>query len=69
MAQINRWEWTLHLTTDQHGAPEFAWLSVEDEECMPLWVADQEFGPFDSLLDVCRWLSGNIRRHRNVPTP
>jgi hypothetical protein len=57
-----RLEWTLHLTTDRGGNPEFAWLSRwGDEDSAQYWVADAEFGPFDTMLDVGRWCAKQVR--------
>lgn len=54
-------EWSLHMTVDKHLHPEFAWLSRDDEHLGARWVADCEFGPFDTLLDVYRWLQKALR--------
>jgi hypothetical protein len=62
-------EWTLHLTTDPHCNPEFAWISVENDVQQALWVADQDFGPFDTLTEVHRWLVKAMFAHRRVLTP
>lgn len=57
-----RVEWTLHLTTDAHGAPDFAWLSrCSDTDWAQHWVADADWGPFDTMLDVGRWLAKLVR--------
>lgn len=57
-------EWTLHLDTDRRGAPTFAWLSCETPPCRgALWVADVEFGPFETMLDVGTWLTRMVRAH------
>lgn len=54
---MQRDEWTLHLTTSGSGhGPEFAWLCHEDEDGQVEWVADAEFGPFDRMSDVLRFL-------------
>jgi len=61
-------EWSMHLTIGKGGHPEFAWLTRDDDVMGCCWVADQEFGPFDGLLDVYRWLAGVLRRNgRSAP--
>lgn len=57
----NESEWSLHLTMRGPEQPEFAWLSRDELDTGSYWVADCEFGPFDTLLDVHRWLARAIR--------
>jgi hypothetical protein len=64
---VERYEWSLHLTTDRARSPEFAWVTCEHENGQTFWVADQEFGPFDTLRDVYRFLARVVRAYRPPP--
>jgi len=61
-------EWTLRFTCDRHGQPEFGWLAVEYEGHGAMWVADADFGPFDTLTDVVAWAVRKATDNRPRPS-
>ena len=66
---MDLFEWSLHVTTDRQGHPEFAWLSVEmlDSTSGQRWLDDVEFGPFDTRWDVGRWLVHKLATENPLP--
>ena len=48
-------EWECRLSKDEAGRV-FAYLVEVEADGSIFWVADAEFGPFDTALDVTRWL-------------
>ncbi len=54
-------EYDLHLETTRTGDPLRAYLLGVDTAGNRSWLADTEFGPFDTLHDVSRFLLRGIR--------
>ena len=52
---------TVVLELDRCGGPERGSLFVSDDQDVVLAVRRIEFAPFDSLLDVGRWITREVR--------
>jgi hypothetical protein len=48
-------EWEAHMSVAEDGQVLVCLYAV-DPDGQLTWVGDQEFGPFDTALDVCTWL-------------
>jgi len=57
---------SLHLELDRGDHPVRAFITEEDEGFQAHWVSDIEFGPFDTLHDVYRWLARTLEATKHV---
>lgn len=53
-------EFQFSLTTDTTSGRATGYLLRLDPSGEWSWVADMDFGPFDTGLDVCRWLTQRL---------
>lgn len=53
-------EFQFNLTVDTASGRSSAYLLELDNHSAWTWVADTEFGPFDTSLDVSTWLVRNL---------
>lgn len=49
-------DYEAHFTRGDHGEVSVAVYSVSEVGQLG-WIADEEFGPFETALDVTRWLT------------
>lgn len=57
-------EWQFHLTVDTTSGGATAYLlRIDDRTDQWQWIADTEFGPFDTTMDVTTWLLRQLTTH------
>lgn len=52
--------YALSARVDKHGNPSDAYVLVSENSGQYRWVADTEFGPFDSWIDLVGWLRRQV---------
>jgi hypothetical protein len=57
-------EYQFHLTSDsQTGGATAYLLRMDDQDSQWEWVADTDFGPFDTTTDITTWLLRQLTQH------
>ena len=57
-------EYQFHITTDSTTGGAVAYLlTMDDVDTQWRWIADVEFGPFDTTLDVTSWLLRQLTKY------
>jgi hypothetical protein len=57
-------EWQFHLTGDTLTGGATAYLlKMDPDNDNWQWVADTEFGPFDTTQDITTWLHRQLIKH------
>lgn len=57
-------EYQFHLTVEESSGNATAYLlKLADSDNAWQWVADTEFGPFDTTMDVVMWLQRELYKH------
>lgn len=59
-------EWALRLFETPDGW--YSYLLHEQGDSGPVWVADVEWGPFDTYWDVARWLVRSMNDYTKLRT-
>lgn len=56
-------DWELLFTTDDRGHPMTGLLIAFDQDGQRSWASHDDFGPFDRIDDVTRWLLRAVHAH------
>lgn len=56
-------EWSVMFCTDSRGHPTTALLMGIDENGQRFHVADEDFGPFDRVDDLTRFMLRGVHAH------
>jgi hypothetical protein len=57
-------EFQFNLTVDTASGRSTAYLLECTEFSQWQWLADTEFGPFETSLDICTWMTMRLRETR-----
>ncbi len=60
-------ELRVNLTVERRTGDVSLVVIETDQDDQWRWVADHEFGPFDTTLDLAQWLTRTLAKHLNRP--
>jgi hypothetical protein len=53
-------EYQVHMTVERRSGQMCCYILRMEESGQWIWLGDEEFGPFDTTLDVCSWLTRKL---------
>lgn len=46
----------VNVECDRRGNPNTAYIAFQQDDGQLCWIADTEFGPFDTWIDLLHWV-------------